>query len=166
MGQKNKLVLVEDEDFFAQSVAEGLQNYNYEVETFNNGENMLEKIDLNPPDAVILDYHLDNQRSNAFNGKQVLEIMRARHPGIPVIMLTNMNNMEEAVLLIKRGAVDFIIKDDNFFDNLREALEKIFAVKGLINEVSKLKSNIKRLKTRLLVILTVIFVVALISFLI
>ena len=127
------------------------------VHVTEEGEELLEDMDNNLPDAVVLDYHLNNRRANAFNGKQVLQLIGARFPDVPVVMLTNLNNMDDAVSLIKQGAVDFIVKDDDFFENLVTSLEKIFTVKGLIQEVKSLKLASLRLRYRIgLVILSLL----------
>ncbi len=154
------LVLVEDEVFFAESVAAGLKNLNYKVKVYNNGEEMLDGIINNLPDAIILDYHLNNVRQNAFNGRQVLEILSVRYPQIPVIILSNMSNMEEAVTMLKQGAIDFIPKDDIFFDNLQKAIDNIFKLKGLMSEISHLKTQTKRYRTRLIIVLAILLMVA------
>lgn len=70
-----------------------------------------------------------------------------------------MNNMEEAVSLIRHGAVDFISKDDYFFENLKKALDNVFKVKGLVKEVGHLRKNIKRMRLRIFIILVFILLV-------
>jgi len=163
MKYKNKLFLVEDEEFFAQSVAEGLQNIDYEIKTFTRGEEMLDEIKNNLPDAIILDYHLDSKIPNAFNGSQILEFLNIRYSQIPVIILSNMSNIEEVVKLLKKGAVDFIPKDDFFFDNLRKVLDNIFELRRLRAEINNLQKQSKRYRTRLLTIFIVLMIMVLAS---
>jgi len=58
------------------------------------------------PDLVITDYFLGD-----FDGLQVLELTKARSPQTPVIVLTNALSEETAVECMKRGAVDYVLKN-------------------------------------------------------
>jgi len=58
------------------------------------------------PDLVITDYFL-----GTFDGLQALELTKARSPQTPVIVLTNALSEETAVECMKRGAVDYVLKN-------------------------------------------------------
>jgi len=141
---------IEDNVFFAEIVAAGLQQKGYEIKIFSNGESMLEIVDDIIPDIIILDYHIESQDVKYFNGKQILEILLSRHKDIPVIMLTAQNNVKESISLLKRGAVDYIIKDDAFFENLNKSIENIINVKALKKKIFEHKTKINIYKKRLM----------------
>ena len=58
------------------------------------------------PDLIISDYYLIG-----FNALDALEILKDRAPDIPLIVLTNALNEETAVECMKRGAVDYVLKN-------------------------------------------------------
>ncbi|MEP0792253.1 MULTISPECIES: response regulator [Cyanophyceae] len=77
-------------------------------------------------DLVVTDYQL---RWN--NGLTILNIIKSRYPGCPVIMFTNTGNEEIAVEAMKAGLDDYIIKSPRHFIRLavavRSALERVTA---------------------------------------
>jgi len=58
------------------------------------------------PDLIISDYYLIG-----FNALDALEILKRNAPDIPFIVLTNALNEETAVECMKRGAVDYVLKN-------------------------------------------------------
>ncbi|MFT3783365.1 MAG: response regulator [Nibricoccus sp.] len=58
------------------------------------------------PALIISDYYL-----NGFNALDALEILKRQAPEIPFIVLTNALNEETAVECMKRGAVDYVLKN-------------------------------------------------------
>ncbi len=59
-----------------------------------------------PVDCMLLDYDLPGA-----SGLDVLRIVRGRHPGVAVVMLTGQSSPETAATLIKAGASDFLTKE-------------------------------------------------------
>lgn len=141
---------IEDNVFFAEIVAAGLKKKGYEIKVFSNGESMLEIVDDIIPDIIILDYYIESKDIKYFNGKQILEILQSRHKTIPVIMLTAQDNVKESISLLKRGAVDYIIKDDVFFENLNQSIENIISVKALTEKIFEHKEKVSIYKKRLI----------------
>jgi len=58
------------------------------------------------PDIVVADYRLPS-----FDGRSALDLVRARTPEVPVIILSGALGDEQAVDLIKAGARDYVLKD-------------------------------------------------------
>jgi PAS domain S-box-containing protein len=58
------------------------------------------------PDIVLADYSLP-----AFDGLSAVQIVREKHPQVPVIMVTGTLGDEAAVELLKAGARDYVLKD-------------------------------------------------------
>jgi signal transduction histidine kinase len=79
----------------------------YDVATAENGEEGLARIAEKRPDSILLDYSLPGR-----NGVEVLKLLRAQHPFIPVIMLTGQGNESVAVAAIQEGAQDYISKSN------------------------------------------------------
>jgi len=75
----------------------------------STGEEGLEVCRTNPPDCILLDYHLPD-----LNGLEFLEGLGEHAWGvrIPVIMLTGHGNESVAVAALKQGAADYLVKGE------------------------------------------------------
>jgi two-component system response regulator ChvI len=101
-----RVVIVDDDDLFRESLGLNLAEEGYEVVDFDSGEGALDYL-LNgeAAHAVLLDW-----RMPGLDGLGVLRFLRQSHIGTPVIFLTVLSDeiYEEAAL--QWGAVDFIDK--------------------------------------------------------
>ena len=104
--QPARVVIVDDDDLFRESLGLNLAEEGYDVVDFPDGESVLTFFDEgNPADAVLLDW-----RMPGLDGLGVLRRLRETKVETPVIFLTMLSDeiYEEAAL--KWGAVDFIDK--------------------------------------------------------
>lgn len=104
--QPARVVIVDDDDLFRESLGLNLAEEGYDVIDFPDGESVLNFFhEGNPADAVLLDW-----RMPGLDGLGVLRRLRETRVETPVIFLTMLSDeiYEEAAL--KWGAVDFIDK--------------------------------------------------------
>jgi DNA-binding NtrC family response regulator len=117
---QTKIFIVEDEPFFANLINYDLEaNYYDGIKVFFNGEEAIDNLSLNPR-VVILDHQLPGM-----SGIEVLQKIKSYDPNIHVIFLSG-TGPEVAISAFKMGAHDFIIKNENAFDEVRALLKKIF----------------------------------------
>jgi two-component system, OmpR family, alkaline phosphatase synthesis response regulator PhoP len=85
MSEQKRILVVDDEPDFAGIVQQNLEKEGFVVEVAYDGDEGLEKIKANPPDAVVLDVMMPGK-----DGYQVCAELKAdeRYAGIPVILLT------------------------------------------------------------------------------
>lgn len=90
VGNKKKILVVDDSDFVLRAMEELLGN-TYEVMFAKSGLASIRSITLNRPDLVLLDYEMP-----ICDGSQVLEMIRAEEDfaNIPVIFLTSRTDKE------------------------------------------------------------------------
>src|SRR5215475_185747 len=103
---RRRIVIVDDDALFRESLGLNLAESGYEVDDFGDGESALRHFaEGGSCDAILLDW-----RMPGVNGLAVLRRLRDRDVQIPVIFLTVLSDeiYEEAAL--KWGAVDFIEK--------------------------------------------------------
>jgi two-component system, OmpR family, response regulator ChvI len=103
--QGARLVLVDDDDLFRESLGLNLLDEGFAVTSFSNGPSALDWFEGGDADVVLLDW-----RMPGMNGLEVLRALRERGKPVPVIFLTVLSEdiYEEAALA--GGAVDFIDK--------------------------------------------------------
>lgn len=164
MSQPKLIYLIDDNELFASTVSNGLKTQlNADVRVFSTGEEMLENLD-SKPDVIILDFQLDSQVKTAKDGGEILKELMAIDPDLNVIMLTSMEDLKSAVNLLKKGAVDYILKDEVFFDNLLNSIKNVFEIKDLKNEIAELKEKSRQYKKRVIVVfVTLVAIVTLLG---
>lgn len=121
-----KILIIEDDSFFAQLCQRGLEKYGFLVVRAADGEEGLGKLKEQKPDLVILDIIMPRM-----NGLDVLKKIRQEEANaelakVPVIMLTNLYQKEdvETSKLLKASA--FLVKATTDIDQLVSEIEKIF----------------------------------------
>jgi DNA-binding NtrC family response regulator len=115
-----KIFIVEDEPFFANLINYDLEaNYYDGIKIYFSGEEAVANLHLKPR-VVILDHQLPGM-----SGLDVLDRIKDFDPEIHVIFLSG-TGPEIAISAFKLGATDFIVKDENAFNEVRNLLKKIF----------------------------------------
>jgi DNA-binding NtrC family response regulator len=108
---KTRVLLVDDEKEFVETLSERLALRNYDVTTSLSGDDAVEKIKHYNYDVVILDVAMPG-----VDGIDVLGEIKKMKPLTEVIMLTGHGTVESAIEGMKRGAYDFLMKPCNTED--------------------------------------------------
>jgi two-component system, OmpR family, response regulator len=144
MSRKYKIFIVDDEAMVRRMIEFKLKDReDLEVHSFPSGETCLENLSLNP-DIIILDYHMDTESEDAMNGLDTLLKIVELAPEVKVAMLSSQDNVGVAVDVLKKGAVDYIIKNSIFTVNTESAIDKIIQRLELKAEINELTARIKR----------------------
>jgi DNA-binding NtrC family response regulator len=156
---KTTIFLVEDNEMFAETLAISLQNQGFIVHSFRSGEQMISSWE-DDPDIILLDYYIESPLGYAMNGEKILRFIRRITKNLPVVMLTSNSDIGEATSLLKQGAVDFIVKDDELVPNLEQTLKQILESVKLRQEMNVNLLKIKKYKKRFFIIALVVALAA------
>ncbi len=127
------IFVLEDDEWYNKLLAHTISlNPDYQVKSFFSAGEFFKNIH-EKPDVVTLDYRLPDT-----TGEDVLEKIKQQSPDTEVIIISEQDNIETALNLLKNGAYDYIVKEKNIKDRLL----------AIINNVQK---NIK-LKSRIIVL--------------
>jgi CheY-like chemotaxis protein len=96
----------------------------YDVMSFQSGEECLKSLDKNP-DLIVLDHELSTSGEEKMNGIQTLEKIRSIHPELPVVILTGYGTDELFQEFLSKGASGYLTKDDFFIDTLLDTISKV-----------------------------------------
>lgn len=104
-----EILVVDDEDLICFVLTQLLKVHGFHVRTASRGEEALEMIADKVPALVILDI-----RMPGLSGFDVLHRLRSAYPHVPVILMTALSGVRDAVEAMKSGAFDYVAKP---FDN-------------------------------------------------
>lgn len=132
-----EILIVDDERDIRELVAGVLSDEGYECRTAGDSEAALAAIDARRPSLVLLDVWL---HGSPMDGLEVLDAIKAREPGLPVIIFSGHGNIDTAVAAISRGAVDFIEKPFEA-EKLLHLVERATETERLRRENAQLRSD-------------------------
>ena len=131
------ILVVDDEADIRDLVAGILEDEGHKARTAGSSDEALSAIQARRPHMVFLDIWLQGSR---LDGLQVLELIKAEHPDLPVVMISGHGNIETAVSAIRAGAYDFIEKPFK--------ADRLVLVADRALEAWRLKREVKDLKSR------------------
>jgi two-component system copper resistance phosphate regulon response regulator CusR len=108
-----RILVVEDERRIADFISRGLQDAGYSVDIAGTGTAAVEIEHQGGFDLVILDLMLPDM-----DGLQVLEQIRSRRAGPPVLILSARGAVDDRVQGLERGADDYLVKPFAFVELL------------------------------------------------
>lgn len=121
---KIKVLLVDDEKDFVDTLSERLQVRDFDVTTALNGDEALSLVQDKDFDVVILDVLMPGK-----DGIETLREIKSLRPLAQVIMLTGNATVDTAIQGMKLGAYDYLMKPTETKD-LVEKIDKAFKVKA------------------------------------
>ena len=131
------IFIVEDDPWYGQLLHYHLSlNPDDTVHLWTSGQQCLDNMNLRP-DVVTIDFSLPD-----ISGDKLLAKLRQRWPEVPVIVISAQSRITTAVELLKAGAADYLVKDDNTKDLLWNAIQRL-------RETTHLRERVKRLEDQL-----------------
>jgi DNA-binding NtrC family response regulator len=124
------VLIVDDEATFRQMLEAAVVTAGFEARSAPSGERALELAASEEPALVFMDLRMGIR---AMSGLEALEAFRAKHPEVPIVLVTAFGDVQTAVAAMKTGAVDFLEKPIDLNDVrriLRAALSPDEALPG------------------------------------
>ncbi|HUJ73707.1 MAG TPA: response regulator transcription factor, partial [bacterium] len=122
--EKIRLLIVDDQVLFLESLSTFLRNYAADIEVVGlarNGAEALEKAAALHPDIVLMDVHMPVMDGVEATGKLI-----AAHPGIRILILSTYDVDDYVRRALKLGAAGYLLKDIS----PTELIASIRALKG------------------------------------
>lgn len=105
---RGRILIVEDNALFLQFLKETLLSRfpSMDILEAANGDEVIQKIETLPPNAIFMDLRLPGE-----NGLELTKKIKAQHPDIIVVILTNYDLPEYREAAYQCGADHFLPKD-------------------------------------------------------
>ncbi len=131
------ILIIDDEADIRGLVSGILEDEGHGTRTAGDTDKALAEIAMRRPNLVFLDIWLTGSR---IDGLTLLDMIKAQHPDLPVVMISCHGNIETAVSAIKRGAYDYIEKPFK--------ADRLVLIAERALEASKLRREVKELRER------------------
>ena len=131
------ILVVDDEKDIRQLVAGILEDEGHETRIAADSDSALAAISDRRPSLVFLDVWLQGSR---MDGLELLEVIQAQHPNLPVVIISGHGTIETAVAAIRNGAYDYIEKPFK--------VDRLILVAERALEASKLRQQVRDLEKR------------------
>ncbi len=134
-----KVFVVEDNEWFNKMLVHCLkQNPDIEVKSFFNGNDLIKALH-EKPDVITLDYSLPDM-----NGSDLLHQIKVFNPHLEVIIISEQNDIEVAVELLKQGAYDYLIKNTDLNSRLLNNINNLLRRSHLEKRIETLQEEVEQ----------------------
>lgn len=135
-----KVLVVDDNRLYREAVRRNLEFVDYHVFEAQDLRSALEEIRTHHPQVVITDLDMTHRTE----GLDLIRDVKARHPLIPVILVSAVGSFEEGALAHELGATAVISKSriDEELERLYDCLDQVF---DQIRTLSSLRSRFDKL---------------------
>ncbi|MCX6295654.1 MAG: sigma-54 dependent transcriptional regulator [Bacteroidetes bacterium] len=133
-----RIFIIEDDKFYNKFLFHHLSlNPDNIIESYSTGAEGLKSLYKNP-DIIILDYSLPDN-----NGATLLRKIKESNPDIFVIVVSGQEDISTAIQLLKEGASDYIVKNDETKDRLWLSIGNLRDKILMREEIVELKKELK-----------------------
>ncbi len=118
------IVVAEDDKLISNSLCEALKTAGYNPVPAYDGEEAVAKCKEAVPNLVLLDIMMPK-----LDGISVLWELKANPStaNLPVIVLTNIGDVETISKIVEAGAVDYLLKSDQSVDDIIQKVKDVLA---------------------------------------
>lgn len=131
------ILVIDDEADIRELVAGILEDEGHSTRLAADSSSALTVIAERKPGLVFLDIWL---QGSELDGLELLDVIKAEHPDVPVVMISGHGNIETAVAAIKNGAYDYLEKPFK--------VDRLLLVAERALETSKLKKQVQELSDK------------------
>jgi len=138
-GTANRILIIEDQPEIRSMLSRYLKINGYETKTAENGLDALFLLEQWPADLVTVDLNMPIMNGHDFIEKAVL-----RWPDMPIVVVSGIGAVDQAVDALRIGARDFITKPVENFSLVKNTIEKALESAELIRQNRDYQQNLEK----------------------
>jgi two-component system response regulator HydG len=159
-GEPLRVLIIDDEQFHAEAVAESLQRLGYECVIATSGSAGAQKIEEEEFDVILTDLRMDD-----LDGLAILRKAKQDAPDAEVVLITGHGDVKTAVEAMQQGAANYLTKPVDMAElraivakaaerlrlaranrELKRQLEEKFGFEGMVGSSSKMHEVLAKLR--------------------
>jgi len=144
MEQPARLLLIEDDVVIRSGMAAFMEDSGHEVLQAGDGDQGLAMCRSQPPDVLICDLRLPGT-----DGLDVIAAVADELPDTPVIVVSGITQVSDAVQALKAGAWDFLTKPIQDMTVLETSVQRVLARRRLMEENRRYREHLEVLNRQL-----------------
>jgi two-component system nitrogen regulation response regulator GlnG len=120
--------IVDDDESIRWVLEKALARENLATRSFSNVRDAVAALESGTPQVLVSDIRMPGE-----SGLELLQIVKARYPGLPVIVMTAFSDLDSAVAAFQGGAFEYLAKPfdlDKAVELIRRALEESLRESG------------------------------------
>ncbi|TCS34753.1 two-component system nitrogen regulation response regulator GlnG [Paucimonas lemoignei] len=114
--------IVDDDESIRWVLEKALARENLATRSFGNARDAMDALKTSTPQVLVSDIRMPGE-----TGLELLQAVKASHPGLPVIIITAFSDLDSAVAAFQGGAFEYLAKPfdvDKAVELIRRALEE------------------------------------------
>jgi two-component system nitrogen regulation response regulator GlnG len=114
--------IVDDDESIRWVLEKALARENLATKSFSNVRDAMDALQSSVPQVLVSDIRMPGE-----SGLELLQTVKAKHPGLPVIIMTAFSDLDSAVAAFQGGAFEYLAKPfdvDKAVELIRRALEE------------------------------------------
>jgi FixJ family two-component response regulator len=139
MSNVSTIIVTEDDVSLNNLMQKILQREGFKTEGALSGAAAIEKFSDCQDSLLLLDYSLPDM-----TGREVIEALSKKNSHVPFVLVTGAGNENVAVDMMKRGAIDYIIKDDGFVEYLPDKIRSIMSTLNWEKSVQQAEETLQQ----------------------
>lgn len=133
-----KVFIVEDNEWYRKLLVHTISlNPDYEVSAYETARELIAGLD-EQPDVITIDYRLPDMLGTELIGK-----IRQACPEAAIVAISEQEDIETAVELLKLGAYDYIVKSNDIRNRLLNTLQHLQKQSKLIQRIETLEKEVQ-----------------------
>ncbi len=132
------ILIVDDDPKMCSSIAALLSDCDCDLDTCNDGESAIDKINTKRFDLILLDAVMPGM-----SGMEVMGYINGHYPDLPVIVVTGLTTVDTAVEFLRRGAFDYVRKPFKV-DELLTRIQNGLNQSRLLNQKKELEEQFQQ----------------------
>ncbi len=141
---KKRILVIDDEEIVLHTICTILAKLGYEPIRAHGGRRGMELLNGSPVDMVLVDLLMPD-----VDGYEIISTCKERFPDMPVVAVSGVDVVNEAIKAIRLGAWDYLLKPITKLEVFKMNIDRSLERAELLQQNSRYKNHLERMNAEL-----------------